>query len=105
VITTYAEEDDPWGTLAGAAFPEAYRGWTISLAADGVPLSSGDGAITVRCENLTPGNSATLVLTGTATAYVCLQRSAAETHTLVAETAAEHRLQVTVLRLPATTER
>ncbi len=105
VITTYAEQDDPWGVLAGAAFSEAYRDWTISLAADGVPMNSGDGAVTIHCENLTAGKSATLVLTGTATAYVHLQRNAAETHTMIAEAGAEDRLQVTALRLPATTPR
>ncbi len=105
LLTSYAEHEDPWTELAGAPFPDVYRDWTISLATEGVPMSSSDTPLELRGVDVSAGTPYTIVLTGTATAYVRIQRNLAAAQTLFVETGAENRLQITALRLPAATER
>jgi hypothetical protein len=74
----HAEHDDPWVNLTGQSFAETYRAWTVSLAAsdaaDQLP-----SAIKLRCDTLGPLAERTIMLQGTATAYVRLPTHQFET--------------------------
>ncbi|OYW19062.1 MAG: hypothetical protein B7Z55_09560, partial [Planctomycetales bacterium 12-60-4] len=100
-LQTYATEDDPWTMIAGAPFTEIYRDWTISLAANGLQPLAEKIPVELHFQELSEGTAGSVVLIGTATAYVRVRRNSTEPQSVQITGPKSCRLQVTTLRIPS----